>query len=51
MVVGKSLQEMENKIEKSNKKIYQYKKDCSLKDKIMVELHNKNKDLLAKLDK
>jgi len=51
MVVGKIIQEMETTIDKLNKKIDQYKKDCSLKDKIVARLHNKNNDLLAKLDK
>jgi len=51
MVASKSFQAMETKISKLNKKIYQYKKDYSLKDKIVVGLENKNKDLTAKLDK
>lgn len=44
MVASKSLQAMENKID-------QYKKDCSLKDKIVIELQNQNKILLEKLEK
>jgi len=40
MVVSKSLQAMENKIDRLNKKIYQYKKDYSLKDKIVARLQN-----------
>jgi len=51
MVVGKSLQAIETKIDKLNKKIDQYKKDYSLKDKTFTRLQNKNKYLLAKLDK
>jgi len=33
MVIGKSLQAMETKIDKLNKRIDQFKKDCSLKTK------------------
>ena len=40
MVVGKSLQSMEIKIDKLNKNIGQYKKDCSLKDKTIIGLQN-----------
>lgn len=50
MVTGKSIQEMEIKIDKLNKKIDQYKKDYSFKDKIVAKLQKK-KDLLAKLNK
>jgi len=38
MVTGKSIQEMEIKIDKLNKKIDQYKKDYSFKDKIVAKL-------------
>jgi len=51
MVVRKSLQVMENKIESLRKKIDQYKKECSFKDNIIIELHNQNKDLLGKMEK
>lgn len=37
---GKSRQSMENNIDMLNKKIDQYKKDYSLKDKIVTELQN-----------
>lgn len=42
---------MENKNDKLNKKIYQYKKDYSLKYKIVFKLKNQNKDLLGKREK
>jgi len=38
MEVNKSLQAMETKIENLNKKLDQYKKECSLKDKIITKL-------------
>ena len=38
MVADKIPQAMETEIEKMNKKIDQYKKDCSLKDKIVARL-------------
>lgn len=49
--VRKSLQEMENKIEKLNKKIEQFKAKATKKDKVMVRLKNWNNDLLAKIAK
>ena len=51
MAIGKSLQAMENKIDKLNKNICQYRKDYSLKDKIVARLQNQNKGLLEKLEK
>lgn len=42
---------MENKIDKLNKKIDQYKKDYSKKDKMIDRLQNQNKELIEKLAK
>jgi len=40
MVAIKSIQSMENKIDKLNKNIDQYKKEFSLKNKIIAKLQN-----------
>lgn len=51
MVAGKSLQAMETKIDRLNKKIDRYTKDYSLKDKMIAQLQNQKKELLRKSDK
>jgi len=51
MVASKILQAMEAKVDRLNKKVDQYKKDYSLKEKTIIGLQNKNKELLVKLDK
>lgn len=42
---------MENKIEKLNKNIEQFKVEVTQKDKIMAKIKNSNNDLLAKMVK